>query len=128
MKDSETFGVEMGHGDKVLQWMNEAAGNGKMRFEARKYGYNIQTENFGPFEMFSWVGDVQHARKLIVGAGKRFKIKTIEGGYKTRERTFSLKRADYAMVRRGDKLIGHIQFESSLLGKDQWRIRAEERR
>lgn len=104
------------------------AKDNNLKFEARRYGYEIQTENFGQFEMFSWIGDVQHARRLVVDAGKRFKIRTIEGGYRPRERTFSLKKTDYAMVRRNNKIIGHLLFESSRLGGDQWKISAEERR
>ena len=128
MKDSETFGIEKGHGDKVIEWLNGTAKEENLKFEGRKYGYDIKTENFGEFEMFSWMGDVQHARKLIMKAGKRFKIKTIEGGYKTKERTFSMKKTDYAMVRRGDKLIGHLQFEATRFSKDQWAVKQEERK
>ncbi len=128
MRDSETFGIEKGHGDKVIEWLNGTAEGENLRFEARKYGYDVRTENFGEFEMFSWMGDVQHARKLITRAGKRFKVKTIEGGYKTKERTFSMRKTDYAMVRRGDKLIGHLQFEAARFGRDPWTVKAEERR
>ena len=128
MRDSETFGIEDGYGDRVIRWLNDAAAEGGLKFEARKYGYRIRTENFGSFEMFSWIGSVHHARKLVVRAGKRFKIRTLEGGYKTRERTFSVKRTDYAMVRRGDKLIGQLQFEAPRFGGGQWVVRAEERR
>ena len=58
------------------------------KLEARLYGYDISTENFGDFEMFSWMGDVQIARKLIIKASKRFKIKIIEGGYKPKDKIF----------------------------------------
>jgi len=128
LRDSETFGIEKGHGDKAIEWLNSTARGGNLKFEARKYGYEIKTENFGEFEMFSWIGDVQHARRLIAKAGRRFKIKTIEGGYKAKERTFSVKRTDYAMVRRGDKLIGHLRFEASRFGNGQWTVKGEERR
>lgn len=128
MNDSETFGVERSHGDRVIEWLNDTAKKENMKFEARRYGYEIETENFGPFEMFSWVGNVQHARKLILKAGKRFKIRTIEGGYKTKERTFAIKKTDYAMVRRGDKIIGHLQFEAQRFGNGQWTVKEEERR
>ncbi len=128
LRDSETFGVEKGHGDKVINWLNDTAKKEELKFEARKYGYNINTENFGAFEMFSWIGDVHHARKLILKAGKRFKIKTIEGGYKTKERTFAMNKTDYAMVRRGSKIIGHLQFEAPRFGNGQWLVKQEERR
>lgn len=124
MKDSETFGVEKGYGEQVVRWLNEQSSG---RFEARLYGHTVSTANFGDFEMFSWMGNVQAARKMIVRASKRFKVKVIEGGYKPRERVFRVSKFDYAMVRRGDKTIGHLEFEAPLLG-GFWKLKAEERR
>jgi len=66
MGDSETFGIEKDHGKKVVAWLNEYAKKQNMKLEARLYGYTISTKNFGDFEMFSWMGDVQNARKLII--------------------------------------------------------------
>lgn len=125
MKDSETFGIEKGHGEEVIAWLNEQSKNNK--FEARLYGYSVSTKNFGEFEMFSWRGDVQVARKLIIKASKRFKIKVIEGGYKPTERIFRMKKFDYAKVRKGDRTIGQLEFEVSRFGNDQWEIINEER-
>jgi hypothetical protein len=78
--------------------------------------------------MFSWVGDVQIARKLIIKASKRFKIKVIEGGYKTKERIFHTKKSDYAIVRKGEDVIGHLEFEASRFGSEKWRVKVEERK
>lgn len=128
MKDSETFGVEKGHGREVVEWLNEQSEQKKGKFEARLYGYSIQTQNFGEFEMFSWMGDVQIARKLIIKASKRFKVKVIEGGYKPKERVFRMNKADYAMVRKGDKVIGHLEFTASRFGNSQWKLENEERK
>ena len=128
MKDSETFGIEKGYGEKVVKWLNEQAQVQNLKFEARLYGYDLETENFGTFEMFSWIGDVKNARKLIVRASKRFKIKVIEGGWKTKERIFHTKKSDYGMVRKGDKIIGHLELEASRFGRDHWKIKKEERR
>ena len=125
MKDSETFGIEKGYGEEVIAWLNEQSKNNK--FEARLYGYSVSTKNFGEFEMFSWRGDVQIARKLIIKASKRFKIKVIEGGYKPTDRIFRMKKFDYAKVRKGDKTIGQLEFEVSRFGNDQWEIINEER-
>lgn len=125
--NSETFGIESGHGKEVIEWINEEARKDDLNFEARSYSYEISTQNFGSFEMFSWVGDIQTARKIIVKASKRFKIKVIEGGYKTKERILKIKKQDYAMVRRGDKVIGHIAFTSSRLG-GHWQVAKEELR
>ncbi len=125
MKDSETFGIEKGHGEEVITWLNEQSKDSK--FEARLYGYSVATKNFGEFEMFSWMGDVQVARKLIIKASKRFKIRVIEGGYKPKERIFRMKKIDFAKVRKGDKTIGQLEFEVNRFGNNQWEIKNEER-
>ena len=105
MASSETFGVEKGYGEEAVRWMNQEAKSGGLKFEARLYGYEINTKNFGPFDMFSWIGDVKVARSLIIKASNRFKIKVIEGGYKARVIMLKLERADYALVRKGDRVI-----------------------
>ena len=127
MKESETFGAEEGSAKDVVKWMNEEAERRKAKFEARLYGYVISTENFGKFEMFSWMGDVKLARNLITKASKRFKAKVIEGGYKTKDKVYSSKKSDYAMVRKGDRVIGHLQFSAPRFGGD-WELVAEERK
>ncbi|MCH7968371.1 MAG: hypothetical protein IH841_03885 [Thaumarchaeota archaeon] len=126
--DSETFGIEKGFGQKVISWINEQAKKNKSKFEARLYDYDITTKNFGTFEMFSWIGDIQVIRNLVVKASKRFKVKIIEGGYTPKERTFTMKKSDYAIVRKGDKVLGHLEFESSRFGFEKWKIKDEERR
>ena len=127
MGDSETFGVEKGHGEEVISWLNDKAKSQSLKIEARLYGYSISTTNFGDFEMFSWVGNVQNARKLINKASKRFKIKIIEGGYKPKEKVIKIKKFDFAKVKRGDKTIGQIEFTASRFGNGHWKIQNEER-
>lgn len=125
--DSETFGIEKGYGKQAIEWLNDEAKQNDLKFEARLYGHEITTQNFGSFELFSWVGDMQVARKLVIRVSKRFKIKVIEGGYKTKEKIVKFKRQDYGMVRKGDKVIGHLEFSSSRLGGN-WQIEKEELR
>lgn len=126
--ESETFGVEEGFGERAVNWLNETAKKEGLQFEARLYGYLLETQNFGSFEMFSWIGDIHTARKLIVKLSKRFKIKVIEGAYKTKEKIFHLKKSDYALVRRGEKVIGHLELEAPRIGKENWKVKQEERR
>ena len=128
MAGSESFGVESGFGEQVLEWMNGEAKKRKSKFEARAYNYEITTKNFGTFEMFSWIGDVKAARSLITKASRRFKIRVIEGGYRTKEKVLKSKRTDFAMVRKGDRVIGHLEFSSSLFGDTRWKLKTEERK
>ena len=127
MGDSETFGIEKEYGKEVITWLNDQAKIQGIKLEARLYGYVISTKNFGDFEMFSWIGDVQIARKLIIKASKRFKIKIIEGGYKPKEKVFRMKKFDYAKVKKGEKTIGQLEFAASRFGNNQWEIQNEER-
>lgn len=127
MRDSETFGVEKGHGEEIVSWLNNQAKIQGVKLEARLYGYDILTKNFGDFELFSWIGDVQIARKMIIKASKRFKVKVIEGGYKPKEKLLRLKKFDFAKVKKGDKTIGLLEFASSRFGDKQWEIQNEER-
>ena len=128
MAGSESFGVESGFGKQVLEWMNSEAKKRKTKFEARAYSYEITTKNFGTFEMFSWICDVKVARSLITKASKRFKIRVIEGGYRTKEKVLKTKKTDFAMVRKGERVIGHLEFSSSLFGDTRWKLEAEERK
>ena len=127
MGNSETFGVQKGHGKEIVEWLNEQSKTQKTKLEARLYNYEISTKNFGDFEMFSWMGDVQIARRMIIKASKKFKIKVIEGGYKPKEKVFKMKKFDFAKVKKGDKTIGQIEFAVSRFGKAQWEIQDEER-
>jgi len=128
MGGSETFGVESGFVDEALDWMNNEAKKRKSKFEARTYNYEITTKNFGTFGMFSWIGDVKVARSLIVKASKRFKVKVIEGGYRTKEKVLKSKKTDFALVRKGERIIGHLEFSSSVFGNSMWKLKNEERK
>ncbi|SVC44534.1 uncharacterized protein METZ01_LOCUS297388 [marine metagenome] len=128
MAESEIFGIEAGFAEQAIEWMNNEAKKCKFKFEARAYNYKINTENFGAFEMFSWIGDVKVARNLITKTSKRFKIRAIEGGYKTKEKLFRKTKSEYAMVRKGERVIGHLEFTKSMLGNEKWKLKAEERK
>ena len=128
MAASEAFGVESGFGERVLDWMNAEAKKRKSKFEARAYNYEITTKNFGTFEMFSWIGDVKVARRLIIKASRHFKVRVIEGGYKPKEKIYRRTKSDYAMVRKGDRTIGHLEFSAPLFGDTKWKLKDEERK
>ncbi len=127
MRNSETFGVEKGYGKEIVEWLNEQSKIQNNKLEARLYNYEISTKNFGDFEMFSWMGDVQIARRMIIKASKKFKIKVIEGGYRPKEKIFQMKKFDFAKVKKGDKTIGQLEFSISRFGNAQWEIQDEER-
>ena len=126
--DSETFGVEKGYGEQAVEWMNEEAKKMGKKFEARLYNYEINTKNFGSFEMFSLISEPKAAREITTRASKRFKIKVIEGGYKTRKLLVKIEKNEYGMVKKGDRIIGQIEFESSRFGHEDWKVTKEGRK
>ena len=128
MDSSETFGVESGFVEDVIEWMNNQAKKHKSKFEARAYNHEITTKNFGAFEMFSWIGDVKVARKLIIKASRHFKVKVIEGGYKPKDKIYKRRKSDYAIVRKGERTIGHLEFSASAVSNDMWELENEERK
>ena len=128
MTSSETFGIEAGFGEEAVEWMNSVAENNKWKFEARLYNHSITTKNFGVFEMFSWIGDVKVARNLIVKVSKRFRVRVIEGGYKPEDKIYKKSKSDFAMVRKGERVIGHIEFNAPRVHNEMWTVGAEERK
>jgi hypothetical protein len=128
LADSESFGIEKGRGEEAVRWMNEEAKKMNWKFEARLYDYDISTKNFGQFEMYSWIGDPKAARDLVVRVSKRFKIKVIEGGYKTKQLIMKFARNEYGIVRRGERAIGQIEFSSTRLTGSKWTVSKEERK
>ena len=38
MRDSETFGVEKGHGEEVVTWLNQQSKDQGSKFEASRFG------------------------------------------------------------------------------------------
>ena len=128
MAESETFGIESGFGEQALEWMNSMTAKHKWKFEARSYNHTITTKNFGSFEMFSWIGDGKVARNIIVKVSKRFRAKVIEGGYKPEDKIYKRSKSDYAMVRKGERIIGHLEFTAPRLGNKMWDVKAEERK
>jgi hypothetical protein len=128
MANSETFGIEKGYGEKVIEFMNEEAKKERWKFEARLYNYEIETKNFGQFEMFSWMGDVKAARELIIKASKRFKIRVIEGAYKSKLILLRREKSEFALVRKGERIIGHLEFYAPRIKNIKWMVKQEERK
>ncbi len=127
MKD-QVYGAEKGNGERVTIWLNEQAKDAGLKLEVKLENNILSTENFGDFDLLSLSDDSIKSRKLISKAGKRFGIKMVEGGYKEVARIIRRKKSDYAKVLKGDKVIGHLELETSRFGSNKWEIKSEERR
>ncbi len=127
MKD-QVYGAEKGNGKRVTEWLNEQAKSSGLKLEVKLENDILATENFGDFDLLSLSDDSIKSRRLISKAGKRFGIKMIEGGYKEEARIIRRKKSDYAKVLKGEKVIGHLELETSRFGSKRWKIKSEERR
>ena len=110
----QVYGAEKGNGEKVASWLNEQAKDSDLKLQVKLKNSVLSTQNFGDFDLSK--------------AGKRFGIKMIEGGYKEEARIIRRKKSDYAKVLNGDKVIGHLELETSRFGTKKWEIKSEERR
>jgi hypothetical protein len=122
------FGVEQGHGDEVVSWINEQADSTGLKLKVKLSGSILSTPSLGDFELFLISNDSLPVRKLILRAGKRLNLKIIEGGYKEEARILRRKKSDYAKVLKGDKIIGHLELETPRFGAKKWTVKLEERR
>ena len=122
------FGVEKGHGNEVVSWINEQADSTGLKLKVKLTGSILPTPSFGDFELFLLSDESLPVRKLILRAGKRLNVKIIEGGYKEEARILRRRKSDYAKVLKGDKIIGHLELETPRFGAKKWTVKLEERR
>ncbi|MCH7966660.1 MAG: hypothetical protein IIB02_04470 [Thaumarchaeota archaeon] len=128
MKD-QVYGAEKGNGKKVVSWLKEQVESTGLKLEIKLEDYIISTQNFGDFELISLSNDSIPVRKLISKVGKRYGIRMIEGGYKEKARILRRRKSDYAKVLlKGEKVIGHLEFETPRFGAKKWKIKLEEKR
>ncbi len=122
------YGVEKGNGEKVVSWLKEQVKSRGLKLEVRLEDSVISTQNFGDFELFSLSDDPAYVSKLISKVGKRYDVKMIEGGY-TEKGVIHRRKSDYAKVLlKGEKVIGHLELETSRFGPKKWKIKSEEKR
>ncbi|WP_299291224.1 hypothetical protein [Nitrosopumilus sp.] len=124
----QVYGTEIGNVEKVSTWLSSQAKDKGLDLDIESKNDLLSTQNFGDFELFSMSSDSSQVRKLLLKAGKRFGIKMIEGGYKEKARIIRRKKSDYARVLKGDKILGHLELETSRFGSKKWEIKLEERR
>jgi len=78
---SSRFAVESGFGEKAVSWIREYVQANDVKLDVKNEEYTLISKNFGIFEIISWKGDWNDARKIILKASKKMKIKVIDPGY-----------------------------------------------
>ncbi len=109
---SDSFAVEQGKAEQVVEWINEHAKKNSQKFQARLSGYTMETTKFGTFEMISWSGDWPVARGIMQKASSKVRVKVIESGYHEKRDLLSAmfgSSSEFGKVYSGGKLVGQIE-------------------
>jgi hypothetical protein len=125
LASADNFAVEQGKAEKAIEWMNFYAKKNNKRFEAKLQGYLLSTIKFGNFEVICWKGDWSSARKIMLKASNKLKIKVLEAGYHEKGNLLSSffgVSSEFAKIYRNGNLIGQIELQLKL-GK--WTAKTE---
>jgi hypothetical protein len=81
LASANNFGIEKGKGDIALKWINEYLVKNKKIFKISVTSNQLDTLNFGTFDLVEWHGDWGLARNVIKKVSSKLNIKVIEAGY-----------------------------------------------
>jgi len=122
---ADSFAVERGKAQEVVEWMNAQTKNANQKFEALLAGYTIQTIKFGDFEMIAWSGDWSVARSIFKKASSKMRAKVIESGYHEKRELLSAmfgSSSEYGKVYSDGKLVGQIEM---IKKSSKWTVKVE---
>ena len=122
---ADSFAVERGKAQQVVEWMNAQTKNANQKFEAILAGYTIQTIKFGDFEMIAWSGDWSVARSIFKKASSKMRARVIESGYHEKRELLSAmfgSSSEYGKVYSNGKLVGQIEM---IKKSSKWTVKVE---
>ena len=122
---TDSFAVERGKAQQVVEWMNAQTKNANQKFEAILAGYTMQTIKFGDFEMIAWSGDWSVARSIFKKASSEMRAKVIESGYHEKRELLSAmfgSSSEYGKVYSNGKLVGQIEM---IKKSSKWTVKVE---
>ena len=82
MASANNFGIEKGKGDVALKWINDYLTKNKKVFKISVTPNQLDTLNFGTFDLIEWHGDWSIARNVIKKVSSKLNIKVLEAGYR----------------------------------------------
>ena len=122
---ADSFAVERGKAQQVVEWMNAQTKNANQKFEAILAGYTMQTIKFGDFEMIAWSDDWSVARSIFKKASSKMRAKVIESGYHEKRELLSAmfgSSSEYGKVYSNGKLVGQIEM---IKKSSKWTVKVE---
>lgn len=111
MASANNFGIEKGKGDMALKWINEYLVKNNKSFKIAVTTNQLNTLNFGTFDLIEWHGDWSIARNVIKKVSSKLNIKVVEAGFHKKgnivESFFGMSQ-EYCKVYSSGKFVGTL--------------------
>lgn len=111
MASANNFGIEKGKCDVALKWINEYTVKNNKSFKISITTNQLETLNFGIFDLVEWHGDWSIARNVIKKVSSKLNIKVVEAGFHKKgnivESFFGMSQ-EYCKVYSSGKFVGTL--------------------
>lgn len=111
MASANNFGIEKGKSDVALKWINEYLVKNNKSFKISVTTNQLDTLNFGTFDLIEWHGDWSIARNVVKKVSSKLNIKVVEAGYHKKgnivESFFGMSQ-EYCKVYSSGKFVGTL--------------------
>ncbi len=111
MASANNFGIEKGKSDVAMKWINEYLVKNNKSFKISVTTNQLDTLNFGTFDLIEWHGDWSIARNVVRKVSSKLNIKVVEAGYHKKgnivESFFGMSQ-EYCKVYSSGKFVGTL--------------------
>ncbi|WP_148685997.1 hypothetical protein [Candidatus Nitrosocosmicus hydrocola] len=111
MASANNFGIEKGKSDVAMKWINEYLVKNNKSFKISVTTNQLDTLNFGTFDLIEWHGDWSIARNVVKKVSSKLNIKVVEAGYHKKgnivESFFGMSQ-EYCKVYSSGKFVGTL--------------------
>jgi len=111
LASANNFGIEKGKSDVALKWINEYLAKNNKSFKISVTTNQLDTLNFGTFDLIEWHGDWSIARNVVKKVSSKLNIKVVEAGYHKKgnivESFFGMSQ-EYCKVYSSGKFVGTL--------------------
>jgi hypothetical protein len=111
LASANNFGIEKGKSDVAMKWINEYLVKNNKSFKISVTTNQLDTLNFGTFDLIEWHGDWSIARNVVRKVSSKLNIKVVEAGYHKKgnivESFFGMSQ-EYCKVYSSGKFVGTL--------------------
>jgi hypothetical protein len=127
LASANNFGIEKGKATVALKWIDEYLVKNNKSFKISVTPYQLNTLNFGTFDLIEWNGDWSIARNVVKKVSSKLNIKVIEAGFHKKgnivEAFFGMSQ-EYCKVYSGGKFVGTLILKKK---SGNWTVDKEKR-